>query len=296
MGGRSALDRPGSTGDVLCWSRWAWPRGGCPYGFVKGSGGAWLGRGWRRSRWQFAVAEFGGEHLVDEVAATAAETEEEFVRTGTTTASRQRGSDRCPSSFALSRGDGPVLRAVSASTLRRPDGPPPHRGVPSERPPALLRTRSLCVPLSSGVGGSSRLPSAMARGVRSVRSSIGCAAYPLGVPFRLRNESQVQTGPGSHPAASQFDKCIGDELGVRAFGLYQVELPGGAETVPHDHHDDGAEDAYAVIRGTGVVVVDDHEVPLGPGDFIAVTPESTRHVRADDGGLVFIAMCAPVAS
>jgi uncharacterized cupin superfamily protein len=114
--------------------------------------------------------------------------------------------------------------------------------------------------------------------------------------FRLRNASQVQTGPGSHPAASQFDKCVGEELGIRAFGLYQVELPGGAETVRHDDRDDGAEDAYAVLRGTGVVIVDNHEVSVGPGDFIAVTPESTRQVRADDSGLVLIAMCAPIAS
>ncbi len=116
------------------------------------------------------------------------------------------------------------------------------------------------------------------------------------MPFRLRNASQVATGPGSHPAASAFDKCIGDELGLSAFGLYQVELPSRAETVPHTHHDDGAEDAYAVLRGTGVVIVDGHEVPVGPGDFIAVAAESTRHVRADEGGLVFIAVCASSTS
>jgi uncharacterized cupin superfamily protein len=111
--------------------------------------------------------------------------------------------------------------------------------------------------------------------------------------FRLRHASQVEAAPGSHPAATPYDRCIGEELGVRAFGLYQVELPGGAETVPHDHHDDRAEDAYAVLRGNGVVVVDGEEVAVGPGDFIAVTPDSTRHMRADTGGLVFIAICAP---
>jgi quercetin dioxygenase-like cupin family protein len=113
------------------------------------------------------------------------------------------------------------------------------------------------------------------------------------VTFRLRNAAQVSLGRGSHPAASEFDKCVGDELGINAFGLYQVELPGGAETVQHDHRDDGAEDAYAVLRGSGTVVVDGEEVAVAPGDFIAVTPNSTRYVRADDCGMVFIAMCAP---
>jgi quercetin dioxygenase-like cupin family protein len=113
--------------------------------------------------------------------------------------------------------------------------------------------------------------------------------------YRARNVSEIALGPGAHPAASEFDKCVGDELGVSAFGLYQVELPPGAETVRHDHRDDRAEDAYAVLRGSGVVVVDDEEITVSTGDFIAVTPDSTRHVRAGAAGLVFIAVCAPNA-
>jgi uncharacterized cupin superfamily protein len=103
----------------------------------------------------------------------------------------------------------------------------------------------------------------------------------------------LQASPGPHPAASRYDKGVGQALGIRAFGLYQVEVPAGEQTVRHNHLDDGAEDAYAVVHGTGVVVVDDREVVVGPGDFIAVTPESDRYVRAGDGGLVFIAICAP---
>jgi mannose-6-phosphate isomerase-like protein (cupin superfamily) len=52
---------------------------------------------------------------------------------------------------------------------------------------------------------------------------------------------------------------------------------------------------YAAIHGTGTVIVDGEEVPLGPGRFIAVTPDSARHVRAGDDGLVLIAVCAPPA-
>jgi quercetin dioxygenase-like cupin family protein len=115
------------------------------------------------------------------------------------------------------------------------------------------------------------------------------------VAFRLLNASEIAPGPGSHRAASEYDKCIGDELGLHAFGLYQVELPRGAETVRHDHREDGAEDAYAVLRGTGVVVIDNEEVAVAAGDFIAVTPDSSRFVRAGEDGLVFIAVCAPTA-
>jgi uncharacterized cupin superfamily protein len=101
----------------------------------------------------------------------------------------------------------------------------------------------------------------------------------------------LPAAPGPHPAASAYDKNVGAALGVRGFGVYRVELPRGAETVAHDHRADGAEDVYAIIDGAGVVIVDGAEVPIAPGQFIAVTPDSTRQVRAGEGGLTFIAIC-----
>lgn len=103
----------------------------------------------------------------------------------------------------------------------------------------------------------------------------------------------MSPAPGPHPAASPHDKGIGTELGVRAFGVYQVELPPGAQSVLHDHVGDKAEDLYAVIGGSGKVVVDGEDVPVWPGVFVAVTPDSTRYVQAGDAGLIYIAVCAP---
>jgi uncharacterized cupin superfamily protein len=111
------------------------------------------------------------------------------------------------------------------------------------------------------------------------------------VAYRVVDAAALPAAPGPHPAASRYDKGIGAALGVHGFGVYQVELPPGAETVAHDHTDDGAEDVYAVIEGTGVVIVDEDEVPIAPGRFIAVTPDSKRHVRAGEDGLTFIAIC-----
>jgi uncharacterized cupin superfamily protein len=104
--------------------------------------------------------------------------------------------------------------------------------------------------------------------------------------------AEIEPTLGSHPAASPYDRGVGQALGVRAFGIYQVELPPGAETVRHNHADEGAEDVYAVVHGTGTVVVDDQHVPMEPGQFIAVTPKSERHVHAGDSGLIFVAVCA----
>jgi mannose-6-phosphate isomerase-like protein (cupin superfamily) len=52
---------------------------------------------------------------------------------------------------------------------------------------------------------------------------------------------------------------------------------------------------YAIVHGTGAVIVDGQQVPARPGQFIAVTPDSVRHVRAGDSGVVFIAICAAPA-
>jgi mannose-6-phosphate isomerase-like protein (cupin superfamily) len=46
-----------------------------------------------------------------------------------------------------------------------------------------------------------------------------------------------------------------------------------------------------VIGGSGKVVVDGEDVPVWPGVFVAVTPNSTRYVQAGDAGLVYIAVC-----
>lgn len=84
---------------------------------------------------------------------------------------------------------------------------------------------------------------------------------------------------------------MGRRLGLRTFDVYQVELPPRANSVEHDHSDDGAEDMYAVIHGDGQVVVDGEEVPVRTGMFVAGTAGSTRYVRAGGAGLVYIAVC-----
>lgn len=113
-------------------------------------------------------------------------------------------------------------------------------------------------------------------------------------PYTKLDSATVEPEPGPRPAASAYAKGIGQALGVGAFGIYQVELPPGCETVAHDHAADGTEDVYAVMRGTGIAVLDGEEVPLRSGEFIAFQPHSLRYVRAGSDGLVFFAVCAPM--
>jgi hypothetical protein len=50
------------------------------------------------------------------------------------------------------------------------------------------------------------------------------------MPYQTAGAAALKPWPGPHPAASPHDKDVGRALGIRAFGLYQVELPGGGLT------------------------------------------------------------------
>jgi mannose-6-phosphate isomerase-like protein (cupin superfamily) len=48
---------------------------------------------------------------------------------------------------------------------------------------------------------------------------------------------------------------------------------------------------YAIIRGGGWIVVDGKESPVRTGQFVFITPEATRQLRAGSDGLEYIAVC-----
>lgn len=77
-----------------------------------------------------------------------------------------------------------------------------------------------------------------------LRSSCSTGASLFGMAYTIVDPSSVAAAPGPHPAASPFDKRVSEALGISAFEVYQVELPPEAETVRHDHPDDGVEDLY----------------------------------------------------
>jgi len=112
------------------------------------------------------------------------------------------------------------------------------------------------------------------------------------MPYSLVEIAQVPTSAEHHPASSPWDRRLNGPLGIDGFGLYRVDLPPGEETVPHDHRDDGIQDAYVVTDGSGSLVVDGQEVALRPGHAASVTPEAVRSVRAGADGCSFLAVCA----
>lgn len=83
-------------------------------------------------------------------------------------------------------------------------------------------------------------------------------------------------------------------LGVTAFGINHEEWPANADGYPdHDHSEDGQEEVFYVLGGSGTMVVDGEDVELMPGRCVFVEPGSKRKLQPGDDGLELIAVGAP---
>lgn len=83
-------------------------------------------------------------------------------------------------------------------------------------------------------------------------------------------------------------------LGASAFGFNYFTLPAGVTGREHDHAEQGQEEVYFVVKGSGTMRVDAEEIELRPGVFVRVDGESTRVPIAGDDGLEFVTFGRPV--
>lgn len=87
-------------------------------------------------------------------------------------------------------------------------------------------------------------------------AGVGSASKPAGIAVHCRRYSRCPRRSRTAPCCQPVRQEDHEHLGVRAFEVYQVELPPGGSTEQHTHADDGVEDVYAVIHGDGWVVVE----------------------------------------
>ena len=107
------------------------------------------------------------------------------------------------------------------------------------------------------------------------------------MPYAIVDSDEVEPG-----YAGVF-KQIRARLGLRAFGINQVDLPPGVEGREHDHADSGQEEVYLVLAGSGTMRIDDDEVELKPGRYVFVASASVRKPVAGPEGLSWVAIGAP---
>jgi uncharacterized cupin superfamily protein len=83
-------------------------------------------------------------------------------------------------------------------------------------------------------------------------------------------------------------------LGLTAFGINQEEWPANADGHPeHDHSEDGQEEVFCILEGSGKIVVDGEDVELKPGRYVWVDATSKRKIFAGNDGLKLIAVGSP---
>lgn len=76
------------------------------------------------------------------------------------------------------------------------------------------------------------------------------------------------------------------ELGVESFGLQIIDLPPNYESYPeHDHSEDGQEEVYVVLRGSGEIEIEGERSPLDPDHVARVGSGVKRKVWPGSEGV-----------
>ena len=81
------------------------------------------------------------------------------------------------------------------------------------------------------------------------------------------------------------------ELGITSFGIQVIDMPPNAEQYPeHDHSEDGQEEVYIVLKGSGEIEIDGERHPIDPDTFVRVSAGTRRKLFPGDEGMRILAV------
>lgn len=81
------------------------------------------------------------------------------------------------------------------------------------------------------------------------------------------------------------------ELGVTSFGMQIIRMPGGYPDYPeHDHAQDGQEEVYVALDGSGTIDVEGEQVPFSPDTLVRVGAGTKRKVLPGPEGLTMLVL------
>ncbi len=76
------------------------------------------------------------------------------------------------------------------------------------------------------------------------------------------------------------------ELGVTSFGMQVIRMPADYNDYPeHDHENDGQEEVYVALKGSGWIEIDGERVDLDKDMLVRVSGGARRKVHAGPEGL-----------
>jgi quercetin dioxygenase-like cupin family protein len=77
-------------------------------------------------------------------------------------------------------------------------------------------------------------------------------------------------------------------LGTTAFGVNELRVPPHAAGKAHDETDTGHEELCCAVSGSATFIIDGERVAFTAGDYLLVSPDSTRQVIGGPDGVRFI--------
>jgi uncharacterized cupin superfamily protein len=81
-------------------------------------------------------------------------------------------------------------------------------------------------------------------------------------------------------------KRVRAELGVESFGIQLIDLPPNFDGYPeHDHSEDGQEEVYVALRGSGEIEIEGERFPLDADHMARVASGVTRKVWPGEEGI-----------
>jgi mannose-6-phosphate isomerase-like protein (cupin superfamily) len=102
---------------------------------------------------------------------------------------------------------------------------------------------------------------------------------------RQINEMETAFGGGM--------KKVRAELGVSSFGVQVLDFPPNFTDYPeHDHAEEGQEELYAAMSGSGEIEVDGERIAISPDVIVRVGPACRRKLYSGPAGLRVLAMGA----
>jgi len=76
------------------------------------------------------------------------------------------------------------------------------------------------------------------------------------------------------------------ELGVESFGMQIIDMPANYDNYPeHDHSEDGQEEVYLALRGSGELEIEGERFPLDGDHAARVGPGIKRKVWPGNDGI-----------
>jgi mannose-6-phosphate isomerase-like protein (cupin superfamily) len=81
------------------------------------------------------------------------------------------------------------------------------------------------------------------------------------------------------------------ELGVTSFGMQIIRMPAGYDGYPeHDHAEDGQEEVYLALDGSGWIDIDGERVDLEKDVFVRIAAGTKRKVHSGPDGLKMLVL------